>query len=427
MFRLLGLHPGPDITAPAAASLAGVAAPRPARRWRELARANLLTEHTPGRYAFHDLLRAYAAEQATAPGQRPTTAGGHRAGCSTTTCTPRTRPHASAQRPAAGYDPAWPAPAGRDAGGLDGRGAAMAWFRPSTRCCSRSSRWRPRPGSTRTRGSCPGPWRTSCTGRADGTTGLAIQAHRAGRRAAPRRTRAAQARRAPLLGNGRVRQGSWDDAHSHQHQALDLYRPLGDQVGQARMPHTVSATVLDSRPPPPGARPRSARHWTCTGRPGATPRPGPRPQRRSAGTARCSATTIWHWHPEPGGPGPAAGTRRPSGEAEIWTVSATPTTTSASTAGHRAATSRAAQPLRGDRRPLRTGRHPHPPRRPAQRRRRSGRRAATPGEARRLFEELHHPDAEQVGHKLSRATAPVSSLTYGPARRPNCAPDSIIG
>jgi hypothetical protein len=30
----------------------------------ELARAHLLTEHAPGRYAFHDLLRAYAAEQA---------------------------------------------------------------------------------------------------------------------------------------------------------------------------------------------------------------------------------------------------------------------------------------------------------------------------------------------------------------------------
>jgi hypothetical protein len=30
----------------------------------ELARAHLIGEHTPGRYAFHDLLRAYAADQA---------------------------------------------------------------------------------------------------------------------------------------------------------------------------------------------------------------------------------------------------------------------------------------------------------------------------------------------------------------------------
>ena len=31
---------------------------------RELARANLIAEHLPGRYVFHDLLRVYAAEQA---------------------------------------------------------------------------------------------------------------------------------------------------------------------------------------------------------------------------------------------------------------------------------------------------------------------------------------------------------------------------
>ncbi len=30
----------------------------------ELARTHLLTAHSPGRYALHDLLRAYAAEQA---------------------------------------------------------------------------------------------------------------------------------------------------------------------------------------------------------------------------------------------------------------------------------------------------------------------------------------------------------------------------
>ena len=63
MFRLLGLHPGPDITAQAAASLAGLAVPEARRLLRELARAHLLSEPVPGRYAFHDLLRAYAAEQ----------------------------------------------------------------------------------------------------------------------------------------------------------------------------------------------------------------------------------------------------------------------------------------------------------------------------------------------------------------------------
>ena len=64
MFRLLGIHPGPDISVPAAASLVGRPQPQARRLLRELARAHLTAEHVPGRYAFHDLLRAYAADQA---------------------------------------------------------------------------------------------------------------------------------------------------------------------------------------------------------------------------------------------------------------------------------------------------------------------------------------------------------------------------
>jgi len=60
MFRLLGLHPGPDIGVPAAASLAGASQPEARRLLRELARGCLVSEHVPARYACHDLLRAYA-------------------------------------------------------------------------------------------------------------------------------------------------------------------------------------------------------------------------------------------------------------------------------------------------------------------------------------------------------------------------------
>jgi tetratricopeptide (TPR) repeat protein len=66
MFRILGLHPGPDVSVSAAASLAGIALPAARRALRELTAANLLAEHLPGRYGFHDLLRVYAAEQAEA-------------------------------------------------------------------------------------------------------------------------------------------------------------------------------------------------------------------------------------------------------------------------------------------------------------------------------------------------------------------------
>ncbi len=64
LFRLLGLHPGPDITVGAAASLAGIAPDRARAMLAELISGHLLTEYRPGRYAFHDLLRAYATEQA---------------------------------------------------------------------------------------------------------------------------------------------------------------------------------------------------------------------------------------------------------------------------------------------------------------------------------------------------------------------------
>lgn len=62
LFRLLALHPGPRMSPSAVASLAGV----PLRQARpmliELSRSHLVDEPTPGRYALHDLVRAYATE-----------------------------------------------------------------------------------------------------------------------------------------------------------------------------------------------------------------------------------------------------------------------------------------------------------------------------------------------------------------------------
>jgi DNA-binding SARP family transcriptional activator len=62
LFRLLGLHPGPDLSTAAAASLASHSRPEVRQLLTELTRANLLTEHVPGRYTFHDLLRSYAID-----------------------------------------------------------------------------------------------------------------------------------------------------------------------------------------------------------------------------------------------------------------------------------------------------------------------------------------------------------------------------
>ncbi|GAA3758334.1 hypothetical protein GCM10022225_49610 [Plantactinospora mayteni] len=64
LFRLLALPPGPSITVPAAASLAAEPADRLRPVLAELAAAHLVAEVFPGRYACHDLLRAYAIELA---------------------------------------------------------------------------------------------------------------------------------------------------------------------------------------------------------------------------------------------------------------------------------------------------------------------------------------------------------------------------
>jgi tetratricopeptide (TPR) repeat protein/DNA-binding XRE family transcriptional regulator len=65
-FRLLGLHPGPDLDDYSTAALAGTT-PRHARRLLDaLATAYLVRPTRPGRFGLHDLLRAYAREQAAA-------------------------------------------------------------------------------------------------------------------------------------------------------------------------------------------------------------------------------------------------------------------------------------------------------------------------------------------------------------------------
>jgi transcriptional regulator with XRE-family HTH domain len=64
LFRLLGRHAVSDISAPAAARLAGrpLAGVQPVLA--ELTRGHLVEELIPGHYTLHDLLRAYAEEQA---------------------------------------------------------------------------------------------------------------------------------------------------------------------------------------------------------------------------------------------------------------------------------------------------------------------------------------------------------------------------
>jgi hypothetical protein len=62
-FRLLGLHPGHEFGVSAVASLCGIDKSQARHLLDILVGAHLVEQRSPGRYQFHDLLRAYAIDQ----------------------------------------------------------------------------------------------------------------------------------------------------------------------------------------------------------------------------------------------------------------------------------------------------------------------------------------------------------------------------
>jgi DNA-binding SARP family transcriptional activator len=192
MFRLLGLHPGPDISAAAAASLAGCTLDQARQALFELMSAHMLTEHVPGRYAFHDLLRVYATEHAEATDDE----------ADRRNAVQRVLDHYlhSAQRADRLLNPgrdqlALAAPcAGTAPKSLETGGEAMTWFKAEHRAL------------------------------------LATIAHAAG---------AGFDRHAWQLASAMStfldRRGLWHDWAAVQHKALDAVQQLGDQPGQAHV------------------------------------------------------------------------------------------------------------------------------------------------------------------------------------------------
>jgi tetratricopeptide (TPR) repeat protein len=65
-FRLLSIHPGPDVDAYAAAALTGASLKHATKLLDQLRRAHLIQAAGHGRYAMHDLLRDYGRELAAA-------------------------------------------------------------------------------------------------------------------------------------------------------------------------------------------------------------------------------------------------------------------------------------------------------------------------------------------------------------------------
>jgi DNA-binding SARP family transcriptional activator/tetratricopeptide (TPR) repeat protein len=225
MFRLLGLHPGPDVTAPAAAGLAGVLDGSLA----ELVRANLLTEHQPGRYTFHDLLRAYAAEQAEA-----VDAPAHRLAAQLRTLdhylhtayagTRLLSPH----RETLDLDP----PTARPEPLADAR-ESLAWFTAERAVLLAAVDQAARSGFDRH------AWQLSWTLATyldrQGLWRDWLHAAQVGLAAAERLTdRSGAAHSHRLVAHVYLKVNRADDAQRHATQALDLYRELGDQGRQAQ-------------------------------------------------------------------------------------------------------------------------------------------------------------------------------------------------
>ncbi|MFL6140557.1 MAG: BTAD domain-containing putative transcriptional regulator [Labedaea sp.] len=242
LFRLLGLHPGPDISACAAASLAGLQGRQMRSVPAELAQAHLITEHSPGRYACHDLLRAYAAEladehdRAADRDQAIRRVLGHYA---------YTAYHADGfLDPRREVPPTLTElPDGAEPARIVDRGQALAWFKAEHRILLAALRqdaqfdaqvwelvW-----SIRRFLSMQGHWHDAL----DAATVALAAARRLG-------DLRKQAFAHHVLGNTYVWLGRYDDAQNELHVALNLYESARDVIGRAYVHHSF-AWLLDTQ------------------------------------------------------------------------------------------------------------------------------------------------------------------------------------
>jgi tetratricopeptide (TPR) repeat protein/transcriptional regulator with XRE-family HTH domain len=242
MFRLLGVHPGPDISAPAAASLAGMPGRQAVRHLAELADASLISRNgTGGRFSLHDLVRLYAAEQA-----RQTDSEAER---DAATCRMLDHylhsGHAAARLLHPPREPITidePSP-GTAAEHLGDDRAAMSWFRAEHQVLMAAA------AHAFATGHAARAWAIAWTLQdyffyqghwhdqvAVQTTALAA----AGRLG----DLTLQARSHHYLARTAVQLHRYDDAHTHYRHALDLYRQLDEPAWQAKV-HLGLAVMLD--------------------------------------------------------------------------------------------------------------------------------------------------------------------------------------
>jgi DNA-binding SARP family transcriptional activator/Flp pilus assembly protein TadD len=228
-FRLLGLHPSTDFDAYATAALTNTALRR--ARWllHRLARAHLIQPAGPGRYGMHDLLRAYAADQAASQDSE------HERAMALT----RLFDHylataavaAGALFPADPDQPALPLPAG-PVPPVTSPATALAWLdaqRSTLVAVAAHATDHGWPGHAI--GLAATIFRYLDVGHF--TEAAAMHGH-ARRAAAQSGDRAAEAAALTMLGAADGARGRFRQATRHLEQALALCREDGDRIGEAR-------------------------------------------------------------------------------------------------------------------------------------------------------------------------------------------------
>ena len=239
MFRLLGAHPGPDISAPTAASLAAVSEPEARAALSDLTRANLLQEQTPGRFALHDLLHAYAADLGDEQERRSAIRRVLDHYLNTA------RAAIGLAYPGACQHAGPPSGPGEPAECLRGPDQARAWLQAEFGVLLAATAAAADNGFDTHAWQLPAVLREHFDRR--GYYQDWAQCQRLALAAADRLgDRAAQALAHQFLGDALIQLCRWGDAHTHLQDALKLYRRLGDQVGQACC-HCRIVRILEAR------------------------------------------------------------------------------------------------------------------------------------------------------------------------------------
>jgi tetratricopeptide (TPR) repeat protein len=230
LLRLAALHPGQELDAYAAAALAATDLSTARTHLHHLYRDHLLQQNAPGRYTFHDLVRAYATGRAgdeDPPSERRAALTRlfdfYLAATATAMDTlypaeAHLRPHTS--------------PAGSPTPALTDRDTARAWLDTERPILVGVA------AHTATHGWPAHTARLSATlfRYLDGgypTDALAVHGH--ARHAAHQTGDPTERARALTdLGGAHLQLGQYEPATDHFQQALDLYRQTGDPAGQAR-------------------------------------------------------------------------------------------------------------------------------------------------------------------------------------------------